>query len=303
MQESVLSCEIITPMFLYGADGKTPELRAPSLKGAIRFWWRAVQAEDNIEKMKKKESSIFGDSGEEGRSKFSIVIAGANAVEERKMLPHHTGDKNCPYLPGCGGRNNPGYCYKGYMSLALKEQRFEVTLRYNNLPSDFSGEKLEALLKLSSCLGGLGRRSRRGFGSFSIISEHEEECDNLEYLLGLMNIVANGNFIIKEKSIVLNKKCNADYPFIHKVEVGKVYSTPDELLKATGRASHEAAAKYPDDSLGSAIGKRLASPVYVSVLKSSNGYRPVITTLQMPLKNGFKGIETDKQRFFKEAIL
>jgi len=28
-------------MFLAGADGVTPELRAPSIKGAMRFWWRA----------------------------------------------------------------------------------------------------------------------------------------------------------------------------------------------------------------------------------------------------------------------
>lgn len=33
----IFECEVVTPMFLAGADGKTPELRAPSIKGAIRF--------------------------------------------------------------------------------------------------------------------------------------------------------------------------------------------------------------------------------------------------------------------------
>lgn len=300
MEKMVFDCEVITPMFLYGADGKTPELRAPSIKGAMRFWWRAIQAENSIEEMRKAEDSIFGDSGEEGRSKFSIVITGGLKVtEKQKMLPHHTGDEKCPYLPGCGNKNK---CKKGYMPLALKQQNFQVILQFNKFPEGFSGKKLEALFKLSSCLGGLGRRSRRGFGSFSILSERKK-CDSLEYLLGLLNIVASDNFTIKEKSIILNKACTADYPFIHKIEVGKVYSTSDELLKTIGRASHEAAAKYSDNSLGSAIGKRLASPVYVSVLKSSNGYRPVITTLQMASKNGIGEVNTSKQEFFKEAIL
>lgn len=304
MEKMIFDCEVITPMFLYGADGKTPELRAPSIKGAMRFWWRAVQAENNIEEMKKAEDSIFGDSGEGGRSKFSIVITGGlKATEKQKMLPHHTGDRTCPYLPGCGRKNNPDCCSKGNMSLALKQQNFQVILRFNEFPVGFSREKLEALFKLSSCLGGLGRRSRRGFGSFSIISEREKKCDSLEYLLGLLNIVASGNFTIKEKSIILNKACTADYPFIHKIEVGRVYSTPDELLKTIGRASHEAAAICQDKSLGSAIGVRLASPVYVSVLKSSSGYRPVITTLQMVLTNGIGEVNTNKQEFFKEAIL
>jgi len=300
----VFDCEIITPMFLYGSDGKTPELRAPSIKGAMRFWWRAIQAENSIEKMKKTENSIFGDIGKEGRSKFSIVIKSDSLkrTEKQKMLPHHTGDKTCPYLPGCGRENDPDCCSKGNTSLALKQQNFKVILLFDKFPESFSGQKLQALFKLSACLGGLGRRSRRGFGSFSIISE-TKKCDNLEYLLELLNIVASNKFTIKEKSITLNKVCTADYPFIHKIEVGKVYSTPDKLLIAIGRASHEAAAKYHDKSLGSAIGERLASPVYVSVLKSSNGYRPVITTLQMASKIGIGGIDTDKQKFFKEAIL
>ncbi|WP_201721812.1 type III-B CRISPR module RAMP protein Cmr1 [Desulfotomaculum copahuensis] len=41
-------CRVLTPMFIAGADGLTPEFRAPSLKGAMRFWWRAVQAEDGF---------------------------------------------------------------------------------------------------------------------------------------------------------------------------------------------------------------------------------------------------------------
>lgn len=36
-------CEIITPMFLGGADNSPdaePELRPPSIRGAMRWWFR-----------------------------------------------------------------------------------------------------------------------------------------------------------------------------------------------------------------------------------------------------------------------
>ncbi len=42
MKTIEFECETITPMFLAGADGKTPELRPPSIKGLMRFWWRAM---------------------------------------------------------------------------------------------------------------------------------------------------------------------------------------------------------------------------------------------------------------------
>ena len=67
-------CSIITSMFLSGADGK-PELRAPSIKGAMRFWWRAMNGHLSPEDLKRKETAIFGGSGEkDGRSKVVIKI-------------------------------------------------------------------------------------------------------------------------------------------------------------------------------------------------------------------------------------
>ncbi|MFH0988531.1 MAG: type III-B CRISPR module RAMP protein Cmr1 [bacterium] len=35
-------CEVITPMFLGGADPDKPELRPPSIRGAMRWWFRTM---------------------------------------------------------------------------------------------------------------------------------------------------------------------------------------------------------------------------------------------------------------------
>jgi len=41
MQEIKATYKIVTPMFLGGADHEE-EIRVPSIKGALRFWWRAL---------------------------------------------------------------------------------------------------------------------------------------------------------------------------------------------------------------------------------------------------------------------
>lgn len=59
-----------------GADGRTPELGPSEFKGMMRFWWRAVKAEDDIAKLKKEENGIFGGTGRQyhsnrgGRARF-----------------------------------------------------------------------------------------------------------------------------------------------------------------------------------------------------------------------------------------
>ncbi|NER00596.1 MAG: type III-B CRISPR module RAMP protein Cmr1, partial [Cyanothece sp. SIO2G6] len=57
METLTFTCKIITPMFLAGADGKTPELRSASIKGAMRFWWRAVNGHVGLESQIKREKS------------------------------------------------------------------------------------------------------------------------------------------------------------------------------------------------------------------------------------------------------
>jgi len=92
MHKLVFECETITPMFLAGADGKTPELRAPSIKGALRFWWRAMNGNKSIEKLKIEEANIFGGTETvQGKSKVIIRTKGTlRSIKEK--LPNHSVD-------------------------------------------------------------------------------------------------------------------------------------------------------------------------------------------------------------------
>ncbi|WP_345894648.1 type III-B CRISPR module RAMP protein Cmr1 [Phaeodactylibacter xiamenensis] len=59
MESITFHCKVITPMFLAGADGQTPELRAPSIKGAMRFWWRALNGHLGVEEMSCKHKKVY----------------------------------------------------------------------------------------------------------------------------------------------------------------------------------------------------------------------------------------------------
>jgi len=82
MKTITFECETITPMFLSGADGKTPELRPPSIKGALRFWWRAMNGHLSLSDLKKKESEIFGGTNPATRS--NVIIRIENHRETQK---------------------------------------------------------------------------------------------------------------------------------------------------------------------------------------------------------------------------
>lgn len=72
MESITFTCETITPMLMHGADGSSAELRPASIKGILRFWWRAIHGDLSLEELHEKEGKIFGSTDK--RSSFSIKI-------------------------------------------------------------------------------------------------------------------------------------------------------------------------------------------------------------------------------------
>ncbi|HED05342.1 MAG TPA: type III-B CRISPR module RAMP protein Cmr1 [Ignavibacteria bacterium] len=290
MKTIEFECEIITPMFLTGADGKTPELRAPSIKGAMRFWWRAMNGYLSIADLRKEEGKIFGASDEKiGRSVVIIRINSRSGYgREYKYTP----------VP-----------HKSFQLFAFPSaHKFTLTLsltsnvKYNDAII-FDIEKLKNLFILVSILGDFGKRSRRGFGSVRILSIDKKNYNfeyNLQNVLDLVDTVSNDKYAIKDIKVMLKKPLTAQYPFLKEIQLGKEYDSWEELVKKVGEASH----RHNIDSLGFAKSKkRLASPIYVSVLKNLNDkYLPIISSLNTVFEDGGK-IDDGGQERFKEEIL
>ncbi len=177
MKTIKFECEVVTPMFLAGADGRTPELRPPSIKGTMRFWWRAMNGHLPLEKLKEEEAEIFGGSEEnESRSKISICIpkqpiAGDIIENLWQEIPYveKTSRSGKKYkVP----TKYEGVPYLLYSSLMLNERpyiRTKISFLITISSSDAQILKHAAASFWSlAYLGGIGTRARRGGGNITI---------------------------------------------------------------------------------------------------------------------------------------
>jgi CRISPR-associated protein Cmr1 len=192
MEKVKFKCEIITPMFVYGADTLSPELRAPSIKGVLRFWWRALNCL-SVDEMKKREAQIFGGSGDdEGKSKVRVRVSDNLLVERSYKLK--TKGKGIAYL-----------LYSQFLGSDKKFKKFISDK--NKFYITFSSNDLNALRHAVasfwalSFFGGLGSRARRGGGNFNVveITEGKEIVDDTG-----LNFFIEGNFESTSRELKTN---------------------------------------------------------------------------------------------------
>ncbi|MCP4702565.1 MAG: type III-B CRISPR module RAMP protein Cmr1 [Gammaproteobacteria bacterium] len=199
--EITATYQIVTPMFIGDAEQNAVEITAASVKGALRFWWRALHwgrvrkdcdsEEGALRRLHQREGELFGSAGEgddkrnhgsrSGQAKFMLRISPRklNSLTADDLDNHrkfsisrqHTGQA---YLLG------QGLCNYDRQSKAVKyrtsdrdrsalepAQTFTVELLLKPNASRYKEELAEALLLLG-LLGGLGSRARRGIGSIAL---------------------------------------------------------------------------------------------------------------------------------------
>lgn len=157
--------ELITPLFGGGVTTKQADeisvIRATEIRGHLRFWWRATRGGQfaTLETLKKAEDKIFGST--DVYSALQIEIE----VENR--------GQNFP--PQNDLKGNPQPINKiqsplSYVAFSLRDENnaqiienvgFVVKLSY---PSELTND-VNAALWAWELFGGLGARTRRGFGS------------------------------------------------------------------------------------------------------------------------------------------
>ncbi|NMB41341.1 MAG: type III-B CRISPR module RAMP protein Cmr1 [Firmicutes bacterium] len=171
---------ITTPLFLGGADiERTAELKPTSLKGVLRFWFRAVNygKHKNYREVKKAEDKIFGNTNAQSNVFFKIetqelkIVTQANSTDKfRKLFKGGTA-----YLGyGLDDRKGGEVRYRPYIR---PDQAFQLKLLLKPRMRDkIINDDLIMPIKALGLFGGLGSRSRRGFGSLtldSIVAEGE----------------------------------------------------------------------------------------------------------------------------------
>ncbi len=75
MSETIIcKCRVVTPMFSSGADQTKCEIRVPEIKASMRFWWRAANSNLKLDELKRKETLIFGGSGDKEARKSAFTM-------------------------------------------------------------------------------------------------------------------------------------------------------------------------------------------------------------------------------------
>jgi CRISPR-associated protein Cmr1 len=184
---SVLCLETITPLFLTGADPRgEPELRVASIRGALRFWLRAllggVIGDSNLNELRQAEAAVFGSTD-----------TGASPVVVRVLnLPKHS---SVPFSaltgwnPSSKSYAQPGIAYLFFAARGTHNEperkaipagssfELELSLRAGVQDQD-ALLKAYAALWLLTHLGGLGARSRRGAGSLQVTQVQGDVADS-----------------------------------------------------------------------------------------------------------------------------
>lgn len=190
--------EIVTPMFLGGADNTASvELRVPPIKGALRFWWRALawgrfcqahphgtpaEIREILKKIREEEARIFGSAeGGQGRILMRMVQSNYQVIQATNQAVLRDRSER---VVGSGAR----YLGYGLMSAQLSRPciregaTFTIELRFARPrpaqnPAETARLKQEydsdlptvvEAIKLFGLLGGIGARTRRGWGSVTL---------------------------------------------------------------------------------------------------------------------------------------
>jgi CRISPR-associated protein Cmr1 len=167
---------IVTPMFIGDAEQKAIDIRPPSIKGTLRFWWRALnwgtclkQTKGDIAKalqtLHTQESKLFGTAAQDthgGQGQFILQVT-PTQLKVYKTPPNATG--GLPYLLGQGVH----HFKDGYLRNALQAgQDFKISLCFRPTAQAQDIKSLAQALQLLGLLGGLGSRARKGFGAVAI---------------------------------------------------------------------------------------------------------------------------------------
>ncbi|MBK9009173.1 MAG: type III-B CRISPR module RAMP protein Cmr1 [Anaerolineae bacterium] len=155
--------KVITPLFGGGEEPQRPDslttIRATEVRGHLRFWWRATRGggfDGNLAAMKKREEEIWGSPAEENKPGPSKVHVRVVSAHRGKASGNDVGQ--------------PGSAWS-YVAFPLREDElpvyedasFELEIKYKNV--DNINDDVEAALWAWETFGGIGGRTRRGFGA------------------------------------------------------------------------------------------------------------------------------------------
>lgn len=181
MPNITFHCKVLSPLFLGGAYSEQAELRPPSIKGALRFWARAIaknwiweEGKEDHKKLLRQDEELFG--GVKMHQKKSLVSVEVRhgsldrryTIKGEKLDHFGKGLKYLLYSLAVHNKDKEG---------VKSEFPFDVTLRSKD---QIALNKAIAAFWVLTYIGALGTRARRGAGAFEVVG-----CEGFELPKGI----------------------------------------------------------------------------------------------------------------------
>ena len=185
---------VVTPLFCAGVDLQHAELRLPSFKGVLRFWWRALawsRYGGDLQRIQKQEDALFGSAGG-GQSRVSMrlvlggdpmtVKVGNVLTVGRRVVGEGARYLGYGVMEAFSSKNKGNKAGKLTRACLQAPIDFTVHLRFRErgLNENERKQQLASMEDALICLGtqgGMGARSRKGYGSLVIQSLLVNEND------------------------------------------------------------------------------------------------------------------------------
>ncbi len=285
IHRSEIALELITPIFMAGAHNVIradrgefksykSDLRAASLRGEIRYWYRAWlgggEVGDKHQELHQRESLVFGNA-----QIGSFITVRLHDVRLRFTATRLDMQPNPPIPMLVHGQQDRVF------APAILSGTFTVELS-NRFGRDELIQTARDALWLLVNLGGIGKRSRRGFGSLRCTTEELYDSglalrNGLEKALEALPQPHHGAYFSRLPS----------YAVLHP-EYCKIAVCTDEFetYQDAMRAFWDVLRHPPREMIFGYVSgtKRLASPVHLHIVKVQTDegirYCPVMTAFR-----------------------
>jgi CRISPR-associated protein Cmr1 len=166
MDELNFKVQVVTPLFS-GGTATVFDVRPSAIKGQLRFWFRAMMGGvlgGDWREVKRLEGKVFGDA--EQASKF-IIRVNAHHFISKEFNFGRKEDSGIHYL-GYGFSKTEKTLPKKYISPDDPNSQFNILFSFKDEDEDIKSLCIASLWLLVN-FGGLGARTRRGFGGVEVI--------------------------------------------------------------------------------------------------------------------------------------
>ncbi len=252
----VYACSVITPMFGGGAKagevGREFPVRAPSIRGQLRFWWRLLHGVRGLRgnALKEKECALWGG------------VFAASSDGDKAAL-QHTSRVGVFIKEGAGQSvvlkpvKDAQYALFPFRdkSGVLPEFNFDLGVVCEPQLCSELKEQLERSLRAWANFGGVGARTRRGCGAVfcpELAFENEEEARALAVSCGLR--VWTKECDSKQSIVAWKEAVGCLREFRQGKDVGRNgtrgrsrWPEADTIRKLTGQRDPRHEAVYPPD--------------------------------------------------------